>query len=857
MNQDIDKILDSIRAEEPTAEQMEQAAARVRQNLFGAGSADIQRITGCADYRSLFPAYINKSLSDARRMLLDAHIHECGSCRKAFDEARGARPRVVPFVAPAPRKSNGPQFQSMFQKWAIAAGLFAAVGTSSWGIMKWLFPSASSSSQVASIQNINGGMLYQGNLPVTEGREIGAGESIRTPAGTRAVVKLHDGSLIEVNERSEMSVSRGWDGTTIRLDRGNIIVQAAKQRSGSLMVSTSDALVSVKGTIFAVNRGVKGSRVSVVEGSVQVEQKARSGAEMLKPGDQTTTDASLAKNSVADEVSWSKDSARYLAMLGELNALGKKLEQIPGPGLRYSSKLLPLMPRGTVVYAAIPNIGNTIGQAKRVFDEHLKESPALRGWWEQSSNASNRAHVDEIIRDMQQFASFIGDEVVVTLSGTGKHPVAFAEVRPSSNKDGLEAFINEEVRKMGATKVPVQGKDYLIHKNTLIFSDNAASLADMKAVIDQPGSASGAFSERIAQAYQSGAGWWLCADMEAVMRDTKAGAKATKGSFDFGVDNAKFLVIERKEIAGKTQNIASLSFTEERHGVMSWLAAPSSMSTLDFVSPDAGMAAAAVVKNPRLVVEELFAFGGRGQQGSRFDMDLHEIEAKTGLKIIDDLAAPIGSEFAIASDGPVLQSLSWKLAAEMYSPQRFQSSVEKLVEAYNREHTGRTPLALSTTQLDKRTFYALKMDSVLFEIHYTYVDGYLLAGANRALLATAILNRQNGHVLTRSEKFRSQLPYGANPNFSAVVYHNMGSALAPVAEQLKNTGYGTDEFRKGLDGVKNMNPGVIAIYGEPTRITAATHGDFFGVPFGNVSLAGMDKGGFGLLKLLGNQIKDK
>ncbi len=843
MNQDIDNILDSIRSEEPTAEQIEQAAARVRQNLFGAGSSDIQRITGCADYRSLFRAYIDKSLSDARRMLVDDHIRECGSCRKAFDEARGVRPKVVPFVAPAPRKSNGP----MFQKWAIAAGLFAAVGTSSWGIMKWLFPSASSSSQVASIQNINGGMLYQGNLPVTEGREIGAGESIRTPAGTRTVVKLHDGSLIEVNERTELSVSRGWDGTTIRLDRGNIIVQAAKQRSGSLMVSTSDALVSVKGTIFAVNRGVKGSRVSVVEGSVQVEQKARNGAEMLKPGDQTTTDASLGKNSVADEVSWSKDSVRYLAMLSELNALGKKLDQIPGPGLRYSSKLLPLMPRGTVVYAAIPNIGNTIGQAKSVFDEHLKESPALRGWWEQSSNASNREQVDEIIRAIQQFTSFIGDEVVVTLSGTGKHPVAFAEVR----KDGLEAFIGNQVQKMGGTRIPVQGKDYLIHKNTLIFSDNAASLAEMKTVVDQGGAVSGAFSERIAQAYRGGAGWLLCADMEAVVRDTKVGTKSTKGNFDFGVDNAKFLVIERKEIAGRTQNIASLSFTEERHGVMSWLAAPSSMSTLDFVSPDAGMAAAAVVKNPRLVVEELFA----AANGGRFDVNLQEIEARTGLKIIDDLAAPIGSEFAIASDGPVLQSLSWKLAAEMYSPQRFQSSVEKLVEAFNRET--RNKLTLSTSALDKRTFYALKMDGVPFEIHYTYVDGYLLAGANRALLATAILNRQNGHVLTRSEKFRSQLPYGANPNFSAVVYHNVGSALAPVAEQLKSTGYGTDEFRKGLDGVKDMHPGVIAIYGEPTRITAATHGDFFGVPFGDLSLAGMDKGGFGLLQLLGNTKKDK
>jgi hypothetical protein len=54
-----------------------------------------------------------------------------------------------------------------------------------------------------------------------------------------------------------------------------------------------------------------------------------------------------------------------------------------------------------------------------------------------------------------------------------------------------------------------------------------------------------------------------------------------------------------------------------------------------------------------------------------------------------------------------------------------------------------------------------------------------------------------------------------------------------------------------------MQPGVIAIYGEPTRITAATHGDFFGVPFGNLSLASFDKGGLGLMQLLGNTKKEK
>ena len=102
----------------------------------------------------------------------------------------------------------------------------------------------------------------------------------------------------------------------------------------------------------------------------------------------------------------------------------------------------------------------------------------------------------------------------------------------------------------------------------LILSDGASTIAEMVAAIDQGGVRGDAFSERIAQAYQAGAGLLLCADMEHIVKDTAG----RTGGFNFGVDNAKFLVLERKDIASKTQNIASLSFSEQRKGVMACLA---------------------------------------------------------------------------------------------------------------------------------------------------------------------------------------------------------------------------------------------------------------------------------------------
>ena len=53
---------------------------------------------------------------------------------------------------------------------------------------------------------------------IPAGYQIRNGDQVRTAKGSNAVVRLLDGSLVEMDERSDISVSRGWKGTTIRLD---------------------------------------------------------------------------------------------------------------------------------------------------------------------------------------------------------------------------------------------------------------------------------------------------------------------------------------------------------------------------------------------------------------------------------------------------------------------------------------------------------------------------------------------------------------------------------------------------------------------------------------------------------------
>ena len=167
---------------------------------------------------------------------------------------------------------------------------------------------------------------------------------------------------------------------TIHLGRGSVIVQAAKRRSGHLYVATRDCRVAVTGTVFSVASGIKGSRVSVVEGEVHVAQG--NDTKVLRRGDQYVSSAAMTPMPVRDDIAWSRNFDQHSALLGELAALQKKLETVRMPEARYTSRMLGMLPADTVVYLAFPNLGGTLAETQRIVRQRMQESPLLREWWD-------------------------------------------------------------------------------------------------------------------------------------------------------------------------------------------------------------------------------------------------------------------------------------------------------------------------------------------------------------------------------------------------------------------------------------------------------------------------------------------
>jgi hypothetical protein len=267
-----------------------------------------------------------------------------------------------------------------------------------------------------------------------------------------------------------------------------------------------------------------------------------------------------------------------------------------------------------------------------------------------------------------------------------------------------------------------------------------------------------------------------------------------------------------------------VGFDGPRTGIAAWLADPSPMGALDYVSPDATLVTAFVVKNPAAIVDETLALEQRSPAAA--DKALADARQQAGFDVRGDLAASLGGEFAVALDGPAFPVPSWKLVAEVYDPDRFEATVQKVAEAYK--------LRTSQETADGRTYYmiAAAIPNPLTEAHYTFAGGYLVAAPTRALVARALQVKAAGISIARSASFISMEPSDRHVNFSAVVYQNLGTTLAPLAGLLSafgGAGVPSGPGRQNpLQDLGNLKPSLIAAYAEPDRITIASNKNVLG-----------------------------
>jgi predicted anti-sigma-YlaC factor YlaD len=749
----LDKALDAMRNEEPAASDLAAAKERVWRRLAGTPGG------ACTEFRAEFRDYLDGKLVEARRLLMEDHLGRCAECRKALAEMKGER-KVVTMPSPKRPVLKG------WQRWAIAASVAAAaVYAGRDRIDALLAPSGP-----RAVVEVASGDLYR--LPegtLRQGASITEGEVVRTGPGARAVLRLADGSAVEVNERSELFVNAAWSGQTIHLQRGGVIVQAAKQRHGRLRVQTRDSIASVKGTIFAVSTGMSGSLVTVVEGTVQVTQPGTES--MLTRGQQAASNPALAATSAGDAVAWSANSEQYLALLGDFAKLEKQLAALPTPALRTQPKLLQYLPANPLVYGAIPNLNGTLQQALALAGQQAGESAVFQEWWSSGSGSK----LKDTLGRIQSVFPMVGDEIVFVLSansaGTGKPkiPAVIAQVVP-----GEEAGLTTALAGLTGVQFKLSGQ-------LLLVSDSTEDLQWVETNLGQ--GASSDFASAIAQRYQQGVGWLIAIDVA----DMPTMPMGRPGRTILDAKAMKYLFFEQRTAQGVEENRATLAFNGARTGFASWIAASGAGGAAEYITSDAVLAFSASTLTSLQMYQELAA--RISQVNPDAQTKLQEIQAKLGVNIQDDIAAAFGTDFAFGIETPTLPIPGWVLTAEVYKPTSLDASIAKFVAAFNAQ-LGAANQAKSITlgqqTVNGQLWSTLTSSAAKQQIFWTYNLGYLIVSNDIGLGMKAIQTKASGFPLVRSAAFTAQMPSAVGVSPAGFAWLNTKGALSSLLAKIPN-----------------------------------------------------------------------
>ena len=780
----LERALHEMTRETVDAETLEAARVRVWNTVSGGA------VAGCAEFRPDFRAYLGGTLTSGRRVLIEDHLSRCANCRVALAEMKGER-RVIPM----PQRSSSRWGRSGLLA-AAAALVLSVLYLGRDTIDVWMAPSGPR----ATVVSASGGVYRVAGGAFEAGAAIGEKERIRTGPGAHAVLRLADGSTVDVNERTELFVAAAWSGQAIHLQRGDVIVQAAKQRRGHLRVLTRDSIASVKGTVFGVSAGIGGSVVSVVEGSVAVNQPGREV--LLKPGQQAASNAALS-TSVAEAISWSPDADEYLQLLASFARIEREIAPFSGP-LRTSSALLSYIPAGAFVYGTMPNLGGKIGQGLVAAEQQALENAAFRAWWSSDAGLELR----RIVERVQSVSSLLGDEVVFFLAAAGSQgevPVVMAGVQ-ADKRPALQSALDSLFADAGESSRP-----YSVSGEVVVISDSPEHLAWAVSHLGQ--SASSPFAAAIADRYKRGAGWLIGVDALPVIAMAAAGDGTP---IDFtGMTGVKYLFLEQRSPGGAEEHEVTLVFEDARRGMGAWLADAGSGGAAEYLPADALVAGYLSMRQPGQLFQEFTALMSKAD--ASFQAGLATIDETLGAGFTANLVAAMGTEVAFGLQGFSASGPAWELVGLANDPAVIDSSFSKLVDAYNArlqpdEQDKRIVLGEETAS--GRTWKTLKAGSLPFGVTWTYDGGYMVAASDRGTAERAIATRNGGSALVWSTTFQSQLPASSGIHPSAFAWLNTKGAFAMLSTLAPN------EALKGL--LAEHNPMLVVFDGKPDQIHVAS-----------------------------------
>jgi type IV pilus assembly protein PilA len=517
---------------------------------------------------------------------------------------------------------------------------------------------------------------------------------------------------------------------------------------------------------------------------------------------------------------------KYPGLLPEFGRLVQKIQQeVVFPAPRTDSQLLPLLPKSTIFYGALPNYGEASHQILTIFQRELQQSAVLRNWWQTASK--DGANVERYVDEYYQLSRYLGDELVVSGAIDGARDpklLIVAEVRKPGLKDFLERSVRTldpkseqeisilDARELAAAQSKTIAPKFfiLVRSDLVIASPDLPTLKAFNAQLNRKTRefAATPFAQRMAQAYHDGVTTLGGADLQSIIRQIPFESEQAPTIFrKTGFADAQYLVWKHKPVAGLSTSQMELSFLGPRHGIASWLAAPGPMGSLEFASPKAVFLTTALLKNPEEIYDDVRNLANISNPNAFVSVEQMEKGLKLSLR--QDLLSLLGGEITLEVDS-ITPEPAWKVILKVKDADRLQSTLNRLLATL--------PVRPQQFEQQGLTYHTLQIPSgqKTQEFGYVFVDGYLVLASSRETLADAVRFHREGGSLAKSSKFLAALPPGSLSEMSAFFYED---PLAIAALSLQRNPALAQIFSQSAS---QSVPVVLGAYGEENAIRYAS-----------------------------------
>jgi hypothetical protein len=538
-------------------------------------------------------------------------------------------------------------------------------------------------------------------------------------------------------------------------------------------------------------------------GQTKAPAKAlQSGTKRASPSTDSPTTTKKPSTYKSDDMAWLQEALKDPEFMKALEHLSQRLTtELQYPGPRTQSRILPRLSDSTGFYAAFPNYGQTLHEAQQIFQDELRNSPTLQDFIRKNKLEKDEPKFEEALQKLYEVSEYLGDEVVLTSSFKGSEPsgVMIAEVRKPGLKEFLEKMSHEwdpmakeplrvldRQQLASATDHPGQGLIVLVRQDVVVIGFNTATLRKYDGQLDGgPGTfAASVIGKRLMQAYQSGTGTILGADLQNLLTLVPQNPPQTRTMLEkSGFSDMKYAVMDSKLSGKNATTQMELVFNGPRRSIASWIAAPAPLGSLEFMSPTSYVAEAFRLKPLTQIYDDIVELAGPNATAM-----LPQMEANFNVSLKQDLLSKLSGEIGFEMQAPPVPPAGGSSGHMVMEPPKLKF-ILGVSDAVGLQQTLKRLLAQSPVQPQEHmedgvTFYSLSTPSANgpgMEINYFFLDGYLIVATTREQAQEALRAHRSGTSLAHSSQLAAQ---GQSPRASMMAYQNSSPFLSAIAQRL-------------------------------------------------------------------------